>query len=438
MRPRISWALCLLMALPGFSASETRAEDGPAPLPEPLTLEAALARAGSTHPQVLQSQARLDRARAGLMSAESVGALRLRFEGRARWVEPPEVTQDLGREDHKASVVLEKNIYDFGRTAALEDAASSDIRAGNWRYRDTLAQRQVRITEAFFDVLLADLHFARDNEAMAVVFVNLDKLRDRHELGQVSDIELLGLESEYQKIRRQRAQSLARQRVARGRLAALLNVPDQLPSNLVEPELPQLERQVPGFEEAWARVEEHNPFLNALRAEVAAARERVDAARATGRPVLNGTVEASAYSRELGSNDTWRAGVNMIVPLYTGGSVDAAIAREMAGLRQSRALLQETEYELRQQVLEQIMQLQTFDERQDESWAEQDYRELYLDRSRAIYEMEVKTDLGDAMVRLTEAELLAAQTRFETALAWARLDALAGGSLLEDNQKGGD
>ena len=55
------------------------------------------------------------------------------------------------------------------------------------------------------------------------------------------------------------------------------------------------------------------------------------------------------------------------------------------------------------------------------------HRDLYLDRSRAIYEMEVKTDLGDAMVRLSEAQLADARNRFARALAWERLKVLTGG-----------
>ena len=42
-----------------------------------------------------------------------------------------------------------------------------------------------------------------------------------------------------------------------------------------------------------------------------------------------------------------------------------------------------------------------------------DYRELYLDRSRALYELEVKTDLGDAMTEMSAVELDQARAEFE-------------------------
>ncbi|MEF3193885.1 MAG: transporter, partial [Halothiobacillaceae bacterium] len=56
----------------------------------------------------------------------------------------------------------------------------------------------------------------------------------------------------------------------------------------------------------------------------------------------------------------------------------------------------------------------------------EDYRELYLDRSRALYEMEVSTDLGDSMVQMSDARLRSMRTLFALSLAWAELDALLG------------
>jgi hypothetical protein len=40
--------------------------------------------------------------------------------------------------------------------------------------------------------------------------------------------------------------------------------------------------------------------------------------------------------------------------------------------------------------------------------------------------MEVRTNLGESMARLTEAQWQSAKVEFETALTWARLDALLG------------
>jgi len=62
------------------------------------------------------------------------------------------------------------------------------------------------------------------------------------------------------------------------------------------------------------------------------------------------------------------------------------------------------------------------------------FAELSLDKNRALYELEVKADLGYSMVKFSEAERKVVQTSFEIALAWAQLDALSGTLLNKSNE----
>lgn len=427
-RSRSGWAagplLALLLAPFGGAGGAQPEADS---LPQPLTLRHALSLADAPHPRLQQAEAEMDRARARLDAARAETGVEVTLEGRARWVDPSEVAPTDQHDDHKAAVVVRKRLYDFGLSEARRTAAEEGIQGRRWQYRDSRTRHRIRIMERFFDVLLADLEYARDNEAMAVAFVELDRLRDRHELGQISDLELLEMESDYQSTLRQRAASQARQRATRSRLALALNRPDALPAELAPPELPQLERTLPSYEELVQKALQDNPDLQALRAEVAAAGKSVEAARAGDRPRVDAVMEGAAYSRELGSRDDWRAGVEFEVPLYNGGRTSAAVAEAKAERYRLQGELAETEQQIRQAVLDLWLELETLRTRRQEVRAQRDYRELYLDRSRTIYEQEVKTDLGDSMVRLTEAQLAEARTDYRTALVWEQLDALTGG-----------
>lgn len=422
------WLGVLLLAAlaVGNARGQAASEEGTQPLPDPLTLEHALSLADESQPDIVR--ARADRAyqQAELIGARALTGVKVSLEARARWVEPSDLAPDQSRDDHQGSLFVRKNLYDFGRSAAREDAARAGEQASRFRYLSAIQQQRLLIMERFFDVVLADMAFARDNEDLATAYVSLDRLRNRQELGQVSDIELLEAESDYQEVRRRRAESEARQRLTRARLAIALDRPGALPSNVAEPDLSQLERELPDHEVLLQRALADNPAIRARRAEVEAAQERLLAARAGGRPYLDAELEAAEYSREMGSHDEWRAGVNFIVPLYTSGAVDAEVGRARAELNRAQATLTEVERQVRESVLELWLDLQTLRVERDRVRALQDYRDLYLDRSRAVYEMELKTDLGDAMVRLSEAQLAEAQNRFRRALAWERLDALVG------------
>ncbi len=414
-------AAVALLLMVGASTADTGS------LPRPLTLEHALSLAESVPTDVAQARADLAYSQAEERLAQSRTGVNVALEGRLRWIEPPAVAADQSNDDHRASLFVRKNLYDFGRSAAEEAAAKGTSKASRLKYADIVRQRRIAIMEAYFDVLLADLEFARDNEEMAVVYVNFDRLQDRHELGQVSDIDLLEMEAEYQAVRKRRATSQARQRSARSHLAIALGRPGELSSELVRPDLPQLEEELPEYGVLLKKTLAENVAIRALRAEVKAAESRVAGARAGRRPYLDGEIEASTYAREAGSYDDWRAGVVLSVPLYSGGAVGAQIARAKADLNRTRASLAAVEDAVRQALLDNYLDLETLRVDADRVLALQDYRDLYLDRSRAIYELEVKTDLGDAMVRLSEAQLDAAKNRFNRALAWERLKALAGG-----------
>lgn len=399
----------------------------PSSLPEPLTLEYALSLSDEPGADLQYADAQWAKARAEQQIAGAETGVKVSIEGRLRWIEPSWIAYDKGPDDHKISLVVRKNLYDFGRSTGRLAAAAEYSRSYEWLYQNSRLQRRIIIMERYFDVLLADLEAARDEEAMAVAFVALDKLRNRHELGQVSDVELMELESLYQNSRRRRTVSQNQQRAARSRLAIILNRPAALPAELTMPALQQAERELPGYEKLFNKAIRDNPLLQARRAEVESARKSLDVAKAGSRPMLEAVLEASDYSRVMGSYDDWRAGVEFAIPLYTSGSLDASVAKEQARLYESQARLSEAEDTVRQAVLDLWLKLQELKVQRDEMAAIKDYRDLYLDHSRARYEMEVQTDLGDAMVRLSEAELGRKRTDFQIALAWERLDALTGG-----------
>ena len=406
-------------------------QPGLAPLPEPLTLDYALSQVNITHPDLQVTEAAIKAAQAEQQLVESDTGIKSRIIGRLRWVEPPSFNPDRTHDDHRVGILVDKKLYDFGRTSSRLQAVQQNIESQQILYEDTRQQRRIEIMQRYFDVVLADLQFYQFNEAMAVAFVELDKRRDRNELGQVSDIQVLEQEAEYQRIRKLRFQSQNRQRLTRARLAYVLGRPGQLPDIVSRPEnLPQLLRSLPEVELLQAQAMEKSSLLRALRAQIAAGQAQLAAARAGDNPVLYGNAQANAYSKERANYDKWRVGVQLEVPLTTGGRVDADAAKQQAELYRLQAELTASEEQIKQTVLELWLELDALLIQREQMQAQQNYRELSLDRSRALYELEVRTNLGDSMVRVTEAERHAVLTDFNIALAWEKMDVLTGGDVM--------
>jgi outer membrane protein TolC len=263
---------------------------------------------------------------------------------------------------------------------------------------------------------------------MAIWFINYDRVRERVELGQASDIDLLKANSEYQSVRKRRYLSQDAQRISRARLAQALNRPGKLPDKLTMPKLNHKKRNVPAVEDILRVAHTRNPLLNAMQQQVHTEQAKLSAYDAERWPTIYGEAELAQYSREIGSADRWRAGVTLDIPLYQGGAVASKRARQRAVVQRTQAEYEVRKRELDQALLELSLELETLYTEREERDSINTYRELYLDRARAIYDLEVKTDLGDAMVELTEAQLEAARTEFKIALGWARLEALTGQS----------
>ena len=405
-------------------------------IPNPLSLEQALALADVAHPDTDLAQASLDSARAGLQRAESFSGLYSSLDLTPQSVRP--TTDDSFVNDSRARLLAQKRLYDFGRSRSLEESARSSVTARELTLRDARQQRRIEVMARFYDVILADMRYAVDNETLAFTYVAFDRGRERQSIGQLSDVALLELESRYQEMLAIRTASQKRQASTRSRLAMALNRPDELPAELVRPAPVAAEREIPEYKHVFEQVRMSNPQLLALRKDVESAHAALGAERARRRPVVSAEAEAAWYEREFASRDELRATLNLRIPLYQGGEDGAAIAAALARWHEQQARLAKAELDMRQTVLDLVQELESLKVDLAAARVRVSYRDLYLDRSRALYELEVRTDLGDAMTRTTEAQWLAAQAEFRTALAWARLDALGGnltGTGTQENAK---
>ncbi|WP_455198489.1 TolC family protein, partial [Kaarinaea lacus] len=210
-------------------------------------------------------------------------------------------------------------------------------------------------------------------------------------------------------------------------LANILNMPGKPQADIAEPELDTNNRKIPDDIEEWMAIaEKQNPMLLALQAKVLSATKRLASGRGITNPVLSGQAEISRYAREAGSYDNWRAGITLDIPLQTSGKKKALLAKYRAELIQAKAELEQQRRELRQSLQRLRDELKTLETRKNSAQVLMDYRDLYLDRSRAIYQMEVKSDLGDAAAKIMEAKVKVMQNKFAIALAWARLEAMLG------------
>ena len=407
------------------------------PLPQPLSLEQALTLSAAwEHPALEEQRAEVDLARARRDQTAAELGLDARFIADGRWIEAStndnvnasdrDDSRFTSHNDSRLHLIVSKRLYDFGHSDARIAAADTLHEVEQLRLEAARGRRRVEIMRSFLEVVLADLAAAEAEEAMAIEYVRLDRLRQRNALKQVSDVQLAEQDYRYQSRRVARYEAQARQRTSRARLAETLNRPGELPGDLVAPAPTQLERDLPELEQWLEQALERNPTLLALRTEAEAAREQLRAARYGNRPVVRGELQASDYEREFATRDKYRAAISLEVPLYSGGRLDAQRSEALAAARQVDARLAQTQSEIRQALLEAWERIGVLRVQREQALIEMEFRDLSLDRARTLYELEAQADLGNNMADFSGARLRRAQAEYQLALTWAEVALLTG------------
>jgi len=391
-----------------------------------LSLEYLLNIDVTRHPIMQEAQAELDLYQALVQEEKSKTDFSADLTAQAQIIEPSDEALDSSRQDHKLWLSLNKPISDFGRTKNKLRQAQLNYEGNQFDFIDKLNHLRINVVKLFFAVILADLRFARDNEFMAVAYVQFDRGMARHELGQLSDVDLLELENRFQQYRQQYYNSQAMQRYTRSQLSVNLSLPDQLVNDIEAPTFSLYLTKLPDVEMLQKKALQQNTTLQSMRTRLQAAEHRIVAAQAERHPKLFSSMQLATYSRDSGGYDPWRASVTLQVPLWAGSTVKATTAHYRAESWRLKANLKSMESAISQSVLEHRLALDTLAVRREALQKKAEYRELVFDRNQALYEMEVQSDIGDSMAQMSSVKLQLTQVETDLYLTWLRLQALIG------------
>lgn len=398
-------------------------------LPDPLTLNQALSYATAGHPNLSLADAQLGYAVSRKLQVDTINNVDAYIE-LAPYAAIPSTGEDFTNDSY-VRLSVSKTLYDFGYSNSLESSADEDISSQQLLASATRNQQYITIMQRYFNVLIADLHFAAIDEEMTSRYVKYDKLLERHTLGMISDDVLMTAESIYRKAADRRKASEKNQFSSRQRLAIALNTPENIPANLVRPQLPQLDHAIPELDDLFNKAMAGNLTIAALHHAVLADKAALEAADQEYGPTLLAGLEVNRYERELRGRNDASVGFSFRVPFANGNRTQAKTARIVSELSASQARHDQAKYALRQQLSDLVSRLEVLKFKRQSDKQRLDSRAITVDTNRARYELEMQTTLGNSMAGYTEAEWQSAKNDFEVATIWAQIDTLLGKKLYQ-------
>jgi outer membrane protein len=245
------------------------------------------------------------------------------------------IPDGAGRSDSaltRATLSFNQPLWTGGRVAAAVSAAHADILAGRENLRRVEAQVLTSTIQAYVDVR-RDIEALRiRGENVNVLSKQLQESQARFDVGEVTRTDVAQSESRLAQAQALFQQSQAQLAISRAAYAALVG---QNPGELApEPSLAHLLPNDP--DQAYAVAEQNNPQLRAQQFTERASRARVAGARAERMP--NVSAQATLDFRNQVREEIWERdfftrgsslGVNVTVPLFSGGLVSSRIRQSV-------------------------------------------------------------------------------------------------------------
>lgn len=411
-----------------FAIAVATADDFPQ---EPLQLSDALSLTDKPHP--LTSQAELDVEQAKINSSfhDSYNQLALEAIFMPQRVDRVAPGTGGSLDDSYATLRLSHPLYDFGRKNAAKSRAKVELEKAQHNLDFVRAQRRIEIMRRFFDVLVADLDYGVKNEKMTLAFLRYNRHLEEMELYQAhAEVDVLNLETIYREQFLTRQEAGINRRRARRNLGMMLGFSDYVPRDLIAPDVSvYVEREVPEFATLIEQVLESNVHIKQAELNLLRAIKSAEETESQYKPQLDAVLEATEWEREIGSRNVTSIGIRFSVPLVSGErrSRDRQLAE--IGVERARVKLAETELTVRQRTFDLWKSLTLHHVNLAAAEVRLNFRDQYMDRARALYELEERSDLGDAQAELLRALLENDRVRYELTLTWSEIDALMGNSV---------
>lgn len=326
---------------------------------------------------------------------------------------------------------FKKPLFDETSNAAIA-SADEEIAIIQHKLKEAKLSKTLEVMRAFFAIMIADSDYHYLAEELAVFAVSENKIKDYMEAGRYSEVELLEKSAQTQ-------ESLVRMRAAentqlttRMYLASVMSLPLSEEITDITPFDAQkyLDIDLDTFRTWQDKILAGNITLQALQQKLSNINSQLQRAETDNALSVNlyGKLYRTAFDSE--KNGNYLAGIELSMPLYSG-SDEATIANLAIDSEQQQTTIEDYKRQISAKGLELWLKIKNLLQEKKSLQVVFDYKDLYLERARARYELELTSDIGNAMAEYTKTEKLVLQNKLDIVLAMQQLMGLTGESYVK-------
>jgi outer membrane protein TolC len=254
---------------------------------------------------------------------------------------------------YTSSVVLNQNIYDFGKTSSSVDVSKYNLESSLsdlTSFQDTII---VSVKQAYYGVLQAKRNRDVAADVIKQFQLHLDQAQGFYDVGTKAKIDVIKAEVDLSNAKLSLINAENALKIAWVTLNNAMGVPDA-PEYTIEDNL-SFQQYAITLEEATTRAFENRPDLQSIIAKRQAAEANISFAQSGYYPVLSGSASFNWSGVNVPPSELdkgWDVGIALTIPLFSGFLTSHQVAEAKSTLYVLRA----NEESLRQQILLDVRQ----------------------------------------------------------------------------------
>jgi outer membrane protein TolC len=408
----------------------------PAPLPQPLMLDAALAYAMEHNPSLLRVKDEIREQEGVVIETRAKAIPTVGVQGQISHQTDSLLETFSGfkignQNTWQVAVVARQSLYSGGKVSSSVRRDKESLEAVKMKYFAATEDTLVQVRQAFYSVLASRELIAVHQEALDVLQHELTNATDRRKAGKGSDFDVLRADVAVSNARPALIRAQNTYRVSLDELRQALGAPsDSIGGDLaVEGKLdtPPFERSLT---DVLSAARAHRPEFEQRQRAIRAAEESITVARSDAYPNLsafgNYQWHKSAFtSAEL---DGWVLGVDAQWAIFDGHATTGRVVQARARLSGAQHEREELTLAIDVQVHKAFSALTEAQQLRESSQRviEQAQRSLQLAEDRFHAGVATQLDVLQAQSALTEARSNFTQAQYDYAVAVARIQRASG------------
>ena len=334
---------------------------------------------------------------------------------------------------YETSVSFSQTVFTWGKVSSAVQLANLGKRDMELELENTRQKVAYQVTEAYYDVLLAEEKILVYEKAIEVQKTFLQQIRDSYEFGDATNLDLLRAKSRLASTQPDLLQARHEWELARKNLNFLLG--RTLDENLsaVPVDNDPVELNTPGLDYIVNRALENRPDMERLRVQVAMYEKSIKVFRADFRPSAE-VVGQYGFSTintqdQLDRNfESWRLAFQVEVPLFDGFRNKGVVGQYQSRQEQKRIELEKSLEQLR---LESRQALDSFVTAKSVAEARQISLESAREEERVTLDqydngLVTSFELRDSHSKAIDAQTAYLESRYDYLLQYAALKKVMG------------